>query len=365
MANQTTVTRHKFSKTITEENTQLFRLDNGIMSVDICDYGATILSIKAPDKNGKLEDIVLGYGSVAEYQRNGGFFGATVGRYANRIAKGEFTLNGTEYKLAKNDGENHLHGGVIGFDKKLWACEIIENGVCMSIISPDMEEGYPGELLVSVCFTLSADNILRAEYTAKSDKDTVINLTNHSYFNLNGHQSGDILRHELKINAEAFTRVGEGAIPTGELPLVEDTVFDFRESRVIGARLSEENADLHVCGGYDHNFVLSDKKGELREAAVLTAPYTGRYMIVSTDLPGIQLYIGNMIDPVNGKNGAHYGKRSGLCLETQFFPDSPNQTSFPSCQIAANETFNTVTEWHFGIVEQETPEETEKETELN
>lgn len=355
----TMVTMHKFSKLENGENAKIFRLENGNYRVDISDYGATIISVMAPDRAENIADIVLGYSSVDEYRKNGGYFGATVGRYANRIANGEFELNGTKYTLEKNDGVNHLHGGLNGFDKRVWDCEVIPNGVLMSITSEDMEGGYPGTLKVSVMFTLEKSEnggaSLRIKYSATSDKDTVINLTNHSYFNLNGHNKGDILRHTIKLYADRFTRVGAGAIPTGELPNVKGTVFDFVDFHEIGERLSADDSDLAVCGGYDHNFVLSGEEIEdgvekgLKKAAVVKAPYTGRVMRVYTDMPGIQLYIGNMIDPVAGKDNAHYGKRSGFCLETQFFPDSPNQKTFPSCVIKANEQFSTTTSFSFEV----------------
>lgn len=345
----TNVTSHKFSNLESGEGTKIYRLEGGDVRIDISDFGATIVSIVTPDRNGERADIVLGYSSAEEYRKNGGYFGATVGRYANRIANGEFTLNSKSFKLEKNDGENHLHGGFNGFSHRIWDCEIIDNGVLMTIKSEDGEGGYPGALTVSVSFTLTPDEkgnpSLEIKYTALSDKDTIINLTNHSYFNLNGHNKGDILRHTLKINAACFTRVKEGAIPTGELPSVKDTPFDFTEYHEIGERLSDSDHDLDICKGYDHNFVL-DGDG-IRKAAVLKAPYTGRVLRVFTDMPGIQLYIGNMIEPVLGKEGAHYGKRSGLCLETQFFPDSPNQSKFPSCVIKAGKKFCTVTAFSF------------------
>lgn len=347
----TKVTKHDFSElTLTKgKKAAIYSLDNGTVTVDITDLGATIVGVKAPDKNGNIADVVLGYDTAAEYEKNGGYFGATVGRYANRIGNGSFTLNGKVYTLFKNDGDNHLHGGKLGFDKKLWDCEIVENGVAMSIESPDGEEGYPGTLKMKVIFTLSQDNTLTQRYEAVSDSDTVFNPTNHAYFNLEGHGNGKILEHRLQINAQNFTRVGKGAIPTGELPKVSGTPFDFTTPHTIGERYSLNDSDQAVCGGYDHNFVLSDKFGELKKAAVLEAPLSGRTLTVSTDMPGIQLYIGNMIDPVDGKNSAKYDAHSGLCLETQFFPDSPNQPDFPSCVIKAGVPFVSSTLWKFGV----------------
>lgn len=355
----TKITQHKFSKTKSGEIAKLFRIDNGNMIVDITNYGATILSIQVPDKKGNLSDIVLGYNTVEEYQNNGGYFGATVGRYANRIKNAEFTLNDVTYKLAKNDGDNHLHGGICGFDKKMWDFSILNDTLTLTTSSPDMEEGYPGNLDLAVTYSLSDDNEFKIEYFAKTDKDTYVNLTNHSYFNLNGHGKGDVLRHKIKINADKFTRVGAGAIPTGESVLVEGTPFDFRVPHIIGERVSQENSDLEVCGGYDHNFIINREDNDITEACVLTEDYTGRMITVSTDMPGIQLYIGNMIDPVKGKSNAHYGKRSGLCLETQYFPDTPNNPSFPSCLLKAGETQKSTTIFKFSLIEPKPVENTD------
>ena len=355
----TKITQHKFSKAKTGEIAKVFRLENETMTVDITNYGATILSIEVPDKNGKMSDIVLGYNSVEQYENNGGYFGATVGRYANRIANAEFTLNGTTYQLAKNDGVNHLHGGENGFDKKMWDHEIKGNCLIFSTVSADMEEGYPGTLEVTVCFSLNDENELKIEYSAKTDKDTYVNLTNHSYFNLNGHGKGDILRHTIQINADKYTSVGEGAIPKGDPVPVEGTPFDFRQPHVIGERVGQDNEDLITCGGYDHNFVINKEGDGITQAAVLVETYTGRQITVSTDLPGIQLYIGNMIDPVRGKMNGHYSKRSGLCLETQYFPDSPNHPSFPSCLVKAGQEQTSTTIFQFSIAEEKV-EETEE-----
>lgn len=344
----TQVTKRVFSElNSNKKNAEIYRLDNGRVWVDITDLGATIVSIFSPDKNGEQADIILGYDTAMEYQKNSGYFGATVGRCANRIAKGQFELNKKNYTLFKNDGENHLHGGNVGFDKKLWDCEIVENGVAMSISSPDGEEGYPGTLSLKVTFTLSQDDTLTQIYEAISDKDTVFNPTNHAYFNLEGHGNGKVLEHSITINANRFTRVAKGAIPTGELPEVKGTSFDFTTPHRIGERLSLSDPDQAVCGGYDHNFVLAQTKGAIKVAAVLEAPTSGRVLTVSTDMPGIQLYIGNLIDPVKGKCGSDYAKHSGLCLETQFFPDSPNQPSFPSCVLKANTPFTSSTLWSF------------------
>lgn len=355
----TKITQHKFSKAKSGEIAKMFRLENETMSVDITNYGATILAIEVPDKNGKLADIALGYNSIEQYENNGGYFGATIGRYGNRIGNAQFTLNGVTYQLAKNDGENHLHGGICGFDKKMWEHSIENNKLILSTTSADMEEGYPGNLTVSVTFSLNDDNELTLEYYAKTDKDTYVNMTNHSYFNLNGHGKGDILRHKVQINADQYVSVSAAAIPFGEPVSVLGTPFDFTTPHEIGERVSQENVDLANCGGYDHNFVISKEKAGIAVAAVVSENYTGRQITVSTDLPGIQLYIGNMMDPVKGKMNAHYSKRSGLCLETQYYPDSPNNPSFPSSLVKAGEEQKSTTIFKFSVLEEKPMEETE------
>lgn len=324
---------------------KLYTLDNGKMSVSVTDYGATLTSIKTPDKNGEMGDIILGYDTVEEYASNGGYIGATIGRYANRIGGARFSLNGESYTLAANDGNNHLHGGNSGFDKKRWNARVSGESVIMEAVSADMEEGYPGKLHISVTFTLSDNNELSIKYYAKSDKDTVLNLTNHSYFNLNC--GGDILGHTAKINGSRFTRVDGEAIPTGELPLVEGTPLDFRTPRVIGDRIDLDDADLKAVGGYDHNFVI-DGSG-MREAAVFSSDKSGRTLTVSTNLPGMQLYAGNMLTKVKGKNGTEYDKRSGFCAETQCYPDAPNQSWVADCVLKKEDEYNSETVLAFGV----------------
>lgn len=338
----TEITKREFTKTKNNEQSWLYTLKNDKIEVSVTNYGATITSILAPDKNQNMGDIVLGYDTATEYEQNGGYFGATIGRYANRIGGAKFELNGVTYRLAANDGENHLHGGKTGFDKKLWdACEK-DAKLIMKTKSSDMEENYPGNLEVEVSFSLE-DDALIIEYCAVSDKDTVINLTNHSYFNLSG--KGNILNHELTVNADKFTRVDGNAIPTGELPEVKGTPLDFTSAHTIGERIDADDEDLKAVGGYDHNFVI---RGEgMRLAAKFADKASGRAMEVYTDNVGLQIYTGNMIDPVKGKNGERYGKRSGCCFETQCFPDSPNQPSFPSCLLKAGETYATTTKFRF------------------
>lgn len=304
--------------------------------VSITNYGGAVTSIKVPDRNGVFGDVVLGYDTLEEYTRNPRYLGALIGRHANRIARGRFTLNGVEYQLAQNNGANHLHGGNHGFDKRIWsATATAENVLRLRYFSADGEENYPGNLTVDVDYSLTDENELRIEYAATSDKDTIVNLTNHSYFNLAG--SGDILGHELMLNAGAFTPVSEDLIPTGEIQPVENTRMDFRVARPIGQ------------GGYDHNFVLRDwDHGSIRSVARLREPSSGRVMEVLTTEPGIQFYSGNFFDgSVKGKGGVALEKYAGLCLETQHFPDAPNHPNFPTTVLRAGERYHQVTIYRF------------------
>lgn len=338
---------------------QMFHFDNGNMTVDITNLGATIVSIAVPDKNGDIADVCLGYSTPGEYLNSSTYFGVVAGRYANRIANGEFSLEGVKYTLNKNDGDNHLHGGNVGFDKRLWDYEIINDKenpkLKLTLISEDMDEGYPGEVTANVIYSLDAKNRLNIEYSATSDKDTIVNLTNHSYFNLNGHNKGDILRHKLYINADKFVRVGGDCIPTGELVEVEGTPFDFRacgeKMHTVGERIGADDNDIKCGVGYDHSFVLTSNGKELIKAAILFEEYNGRMMTVYTNKPGVQLYTGNMLEKnTKGKFNSKYGKRSGLCLETQFLPDSPNHPEFPSCILKANENYNYTTVFEFSVM---------------
>jgi aldose 1-epimerase len=319
---------------------------NGIVA-KIINYGATLISLKVPDRNGNLADIVLGFDNLEGYLTSHPYFGVTVGRYANRIAKGRFVLDGVEYKLATNDGENHLHGGVKGFDKVVWNLEDIGHDadgamVKMSYISEDGEEGYPGNLACTVTYTLTADNQLKINYEAGTDKTTVINLTNHSYFNLAGQGTGDILGHELTLEADNFTPVDAGLIPTGEIKSVKGTPMDFTLPMTIGSRIAQ------VTGGYDHNYVLNSGGGSLALAAKVFEPTSGRVMEVYTMEPGIQLYTGNFLDgSITGKGGKVYKKHYGFCLETQHFPDSPNKPNFPSVVLEPGQKYATETIYKF------------------
>jgi aldose 1-epimerase len=326
---------------------------NGV-EVQAISYGGIITSLKVPDRAGKPGDIVLGFDQPNQYFADPPppFFGAIIGRYGNRIAKGAFTLNSKKYVLAKNNDANHLHGGNKGFDKVLWnvSTKDTPNGssVVFSRTSPDGEEGYPGNLAVRVTYTLTDSNQLIIDYHAATDKATPVNLTQHSYFNLAGEGSGDILGHQLTINADRYTPVDDTLIPTGELAPVKDTPFDFRQPTAIGARINQDNAQLKNGKGYDHNWVLNRKGTGLQVAARLTDPKSGRTMEVATTEPGLQFYSGNFLDgTIKGKNGHVYGLRTGLCLETQHFPDSPNQKNFPSTILQAGKTYDSKTVFTF------------------
>ena len=324
-------------------------------SVEILDLGGIIVSLNVPDRDGKLNDIVLGLDDPAQYLNESPYFGAIVGRYANRIAKGKFSLEGTDYSLAVNNGPNALHGGLVGFDKKIWNVEPFEGadhaGLSLTMVSEDGEEGYPGTLKVNVSYKLDDDNNLTINYKASTDKTTVINLSQHTYFNLNGHNSGNILDHEVFLNAASFTPVDENLIPTGEIVAVENTPMDFRQAKTIGRDIGVENEQLDVGGGYDHNWVLDRQDMENMElAATVYEPTSGRFMEFMTDQPAIQFYTGNFLDgTVSGKAGYNYQYRGGLCLETQHFPDSPNQVNFPSTVLKAGEEYNTTTIFNFSV----------------
>lgn len=314
--------------------------------------GATITSLRVPDRSGVLGDVVLGYDSLSGYLTSSPYFGAVVGRYGNRIAKGSFALGGRGYTLATNNGPNHLHGGIRGFDKVNWSAETFERegarGVTFHYVSRDGEEGYPGTLTAAVTYTLTDASEVDIAYEATTDKATPVNLTQHSYFNLAG--SGDILGHELTLAADRFTPVDSTLIPTGELAAVAGTPFDFTSAHTIGERIGADNEQLRFGGGYDHNFVLNRADTGLVLAARLRDPTSGRVLVIRTTEPGIQFYSGNFLDgSITGKGGIVYRHRNGLCLETQHFPDSPNQPAFPSTILEPGQTYRSRTLWTFAV----------------
>lgn len=339
----------KFGKLPDDKEVSKYTLTNkNGMSVSIINYGGTVVSLMAPDKTGKMEDVVLGFDSLSQYETSSPYFGCLVGRFGNRIAKGKFSLDGKEYTLAVNNGVNHLHGGLKGFDKVLWNVEVPadSSSLKLSYTSPDGDEGYPGTLTMEVIYSLTDDNELKIDYMATTDKKTVVNLTHHSYFNLAG--KGDILSHELKINADKFLPVDSTLIPTGEQALVDGTPFDFKNSTVIGSRINNDDQQLKFGGGYDHCWVLNG--GGLRNVATLSEKNSGRIMEVFTTEPGMQFYSGNFLDgTLKGKNGNVYGHRNGLCLETQHFPDSPNKSEFPSVVLEPGQTFKSTTVYKFSV----------------
>jgi aldose 1-epimerase len=348
----TTVNRTPFGRTA-DGAVELFTLrnDRGI-EVKIINYGAIITSIRTPDRQGRFADIVLGFDDLKGYVENPRFFGAVPGRYANRIAKGRFTIDGKSYELATNNGANHLHGGVKGFDKVVWTAEPFANngtaGVTLRYTSRDGEEGYPGTLNATVTYTLTPRDELIAEYGATTDKPTHVNLTQHSYFNLAGEGNGSVTHHQMMINADRYTPVDAGLIPTGQLAPVEGTPFDFRKPVEIGARIDADDEQIRRGGGYDHNFVLNSGRG-LHLAARASEPSSGRTLVVETTEPGVQFYSGNRLAKTTGKDGHVYDARSGFCLETQHFPDSPNQPNFPSTLLRPGATYATKTVFTFGV----------------
>ena len=327
--------------------------DNG-MTVNVTNYGAIITSIVVPDRDGKMADIALGYHRVEDYINavDKPYFGAVVGRYGNRIANGQFTLDGETYSLLKNNGDNHLHGGAIGFDKVVWTVDRYHEGnaIELSYLAKDREEGYPGNLNLKVTYTLQADNSLVVDYHATTDKATPVNVTQHTYFNLKGEGEGTILDHQLMLNANKYTPVDAGLIPTGQTPEVAGTPFDFTTAKAIGRDIGVENEQLTFGGGYDHNWVLN-KGGEdekLTLAAAVYEPTTGRAMEVHTTEPGIQFYCGNFLDGrLQGKSGQPYIHRGGFCLETQHYPDSPNQAHFPSTILRPGDVYKSQTVFKF------------------
>jgi aldose 1-epimerase len=347
---KTKVTSQPFGKMPDGTPVEIYTLSDGAFEARIATYGGIVVSLKAPDRNGKAADVVLGFDDLDGYVANfngssSAFFGAIIGRFANRIAHGSFALDGKKYSLPLNNGENTLHGGPHGFNNVVWKAKPVANGVELSYLSKDGEAGYPGNLTATVRYTLVNGN-LRIEYWATTDKDTVVNLTNHSYFNLAG--QGDILGHQLTLHASRFTPVDAGLIPTGERKSVESTPFDFRKATAVGARINAGDEQLHLGRGYDHNWVLDSNGGKLAEAAELYDPSSGRVLKVLTDQPGIQFYSGNFLDgSIKGKGGKPDELRAALCLETQHFPDSPNHPDFPTTELKPGERYHTVTVYSF------------------
>ncbi|MEL6944099.1 MAG: aldose epimerase family protein, partial [Bacteroidota bacterium] len=327
----------------------LYTLENANgVKMKVSTYGGTLTELYVPDRDGNLADITLGFDTLSSYEGEQPFFGAIVGRYGNRIAKGKFEIDGETYTLATNNGANSLHGGVVGFNKKIWEAKTIEEenqvGLELSYMSPDMEEGFPGNLKTIVRYFLNNDNEWIIEYEATTDKKTTVNLTQHAYFNLNGVGNDDILGHEVTINADHYTPVDETLIPTGELATVEGTPFDFRTSTAVGARVKEENQQLKYGSGYDHNWVINRPDDQLMVAATVYAPESGRFMEVLTTEPGIQFYTGNFLNGENiGKGDQAYLQHAGLCLETQHYPDSPNIDHFPSTILSPKEKYSSKT----------------------
>jgi len=330
----------------------LLRNSNGV-EIEITNYGGIVVSLRVPDRRGGLADVVLGYDDIAGYEKDKWHLGAIIGRYANRIAEGKFRLNGREYTLARNNGPNHLHGGIVGFEKVIWDARVIvrdlDERLILEYVSEDGEEGYPGKLNVRVEYFLNEKNEFQIKYSASTDKDTVVNLTNHSYFNLLGADKGDVLQHQLHLNADGFTPVNENLIPTGELASVKGSPFDFTELHTIGSRIHQDDSQLKFGRGYDHNWVLNKgTEAGVSLAATLFEPQSGRRMEIFTTEPGIQFYSGNFLDGrARGKGGLAYGRYSGLCLETQHFPDSPNQAKFPSTVLRVGEEYESVTVFRF------------------
>lgn len=347
------ITQKSFGKTKGGENTTLYTITNSNgMKVSFTDFGANIVSIIVPDKEGAFTDVALGYKNIDGYEDNKPGFGSFIGRSANRIAGATFELNGNVYTLQKNEGENNLHGGEPAYNRVMYDAEIFEEEDMISLelsrLSPHMEQGFPGNLDITVTYSLTENNELVIEYHGVSDKDTVVNFTNHSYFNLSGHNSGSILDHKVWIKADQFTPTTDQLIPTGELRDVEGTPMDFRTLKRIGENINDDYEPLIQGGGYDHNYVLSINPGEVEKVAEYVDESSGRAMEVFTDMPGLQFYTSNMLSSVkNGKDGAAYGKRTGACFETQYFPNACNTKAFQSSVLNAGQEYEFVTIYKF------------------
>ena len=347
---RTAVSHAPFGKLPDGSGVELYTLKSDTVELKLITFGARVASLTAPDRSGKSADIVLGYDNLGDYLHNKEFFfGVVPGRYANRIAQGKFTLEGTTYQVTLNDGVNSLHGGVQGFGARNWSAQEIPNGVEFTLVSPDGDQGYPGTLTAHVRYTLEHSTV-RIEYSATTDKPTVVNLTNHAYFNLAGEGNPSILGEKLTLDADKYTPVDSTLIPTGQLVPVAGTPFDFTHATTIGERINDANEQLKFGGGYDHNWVVRGAPGTLRPAAKVYDPTSGRVLAVETTEPGIQFYAGNFLDgSAKGPSGQPYVKRSALCLETQHFPDSPNHSNFPSTELKPGHTYHSVTTWTLSV----------------
>ncbi len=340
-----------FKDSMGGKSVELYTLENkNGMKVEFTNYGATIVAIHVPDKNGKIENISLGYDSLSGYQQGTSYFGCIVGRYANRIAKGKFKIDGVEYNAPLNNGANTLHGGVKSIDKQVWNARKINDGISFSIKIADGENGYPGNMTIKVVYSLREDNSLSIDYTATTDKTTVVNITNHAYFNLTGNPAQTILDHSLQLFADKFTPIDSTLIPFGDLKDVKGSPFDFTASKKIGADIGATDEQIVFGKGYDHNFVLNASKEELKPAAVVTESTSGRKLEVFTTEPGIQFYSGNFLDGTQHGRNVNYQFRTGFCLETQHFPDSPNQPSYPSTILKPGETWKSQTIYKFSTI---------------
>lgn len=339
----------EFGKTPAGEKVTMYTISNARgMSAEIIDFGAVLVGLEVPDAQGRIEDVVLGFDTLEGYLDNPAYFGTTVGPNANRIGGAAFELEGVRYEIQKNDGENNCHSHrQQGYHKRMWQAEVSDNGVKFSLEDEDGSLGFPGNRKMSVTYTLDEDNRLILQYHGSSDKDTIINMTNHSYFNLEGHKSGSIEGHVLRMAASHYTPTSRDLIPTGEIAGVAGTPMDFTTPHAIGERIDESFEPLALAGGYDHNWVLDDWNGELRLFAEVTAPGAGRRMKVYTTLPGVQLYAGSGLAPTEGKDGAVYGKRSGFCLETQYYPDTANKPEFPSAVFGPDREYVSTTVFAF------------------
>lgn len=335
---------HSFGMTSKGEEARLFTIQNGKgMEIKVSDYGAALVQVRVPDKEGRLLDVVLGYDDVQGYEAGNAFFGATIGRVANRIGNGEFQLGGRTYELTRNDGQNTLHGGRDFYNKRIWKTG--EDHVEFLLDSPSGDQGFPGNVKISVTYTLTKDNEIKIQYRAVPDADTLINLTNHSYFNLSGHASGTVLAQEVMLDADAYARADSQSIPTGEIVPVSGTPMDFRQLKPIGAEIDEAYEALEFGKGYDHNWVLN-KKG-YRKAAFMRSKESGIAMEVYTDLPGLQFYTANFVDHEKGKEGAVYNMRQAACFETQYFPDAVHKDHFEGPEVKAGEIYETTTAYRF------------------